>query len=152
MEHNTEHIKQIISNICTRIGVRPSGVEVCEDGNGTVFCIHSDHGHLLTDNNARGLAALNYIVKRVANPEHAQEYPAFSVDINNFQKQKNKTLTDHARVYAEPALSLGSDVSLNPMNAYERMVVHNTLSDYKGVETESSGFGRERHVVIKVKK
>ena len=50
---------------------------------------------------------------------------------------------------AERAVSFKRDIELPPMVAYDRLVIHSTLSDFRGVETESEGQGRFRRVIVR---
>jgi predicted RNA-binding protein Jag len=71
------------------------------------------------------------------------------VDVNNYRKEREALIVKLARAAARKAVATNEEVSLPPMNAYERRLVHTELSIRPDVETESFGENRERHVVIK---
>ena len=74
------------------------------------------------------------------------------LDIENYKKAREQTLVDLANRMADKAEEIERNVHLDPMNAYERRIIHSTLQDRTLVETESMGEGEKRHVVIKFKR
>jgi spoIIIJ-associated protein len=71
------------------------------------------------------------------------------VDVDDYRKQREGRLADRARELAEQVLRTGQEEELEPMNAYERKLVHDAASGVAGVETESRGMDPQRYVVIK---
>jgi spoIIIJ-associated protein len=71
------------------------------------------------------------------------------VDVDDYRKQREGRLADRARELAEQVLRTGQEEELEPMNSYERKLVHDAASGVDGVETESRGMDQERYVVIK---
>jgi spoIIIJ-associated protein len=72
-----------------------------------------------------------------------------TVDVAGYKKQQDQRLQRHVQKVAQDVKTSGKDHPLRPMNAYERRVVHRALADIDGVESESTGEGRARQVVIK---
>ena len=68
--------------------------------------------------------------------------------MNNYQKIET-TNCAQKRAYAERAKAFQSDVEMDSMSSYERMVVHAAPADDPNIKTESKGTGRERKVVVK---
>ena len=73
----------------------------------------------------------------------------FIIDVSNYRKHKEKKLMFLAKNLAKEVLKNGIEVNLDPINSYERRIVHNTLSNFKDIITESSGEEPNRYVVIK---
>ncbi len=71
------------------------------------------------------------------------------VDIDGYKENRNQAIIDLANRTAEHAVKIERNIHLDPMNAYERRIVHTTLSERTDVTTESTGVGEKRHVVIK---
>jgi spoIIIJ-associated protein len=71
------------------------------------------------------------------------------VDIDDYRKRREGRLVEHARQLAERALETGQEESLEPMNSYERKLVHDAVSGIEGIITESRGVDPERYVVIR---
>ena len=71
------------------------------------------------------------------------------IDVAGYKKQRYDRLARQARGLAEEVLSSGQPKELEPMNAAERRVVHQAIGEIAGLSSESSGEGRDRHIVIK---
>lgn len=71
-----------------------------------------------------------------------------NIDIAGYKKQRAERLTKQAEEWFREVQKSGKAKELEPMNAADRRTVHKAASDY-GIETESVGVGRERHVVLK---
>lgn len=74
------------------------------------------------------------------------------LDVENYKKGREQTLVDLANKMADKSEEIERNVHLDPMNAYERRIVHSALQNRTLVETESMGEGEKRHVVIKFKR
>jgi spoIIIJ-associated protein len=70
------------------------------------------------------------------------------VDVEDYRKRREARLEEDARDIAERVRDTGQEEALEPMNSYERKLVHDAVADVEGVETESRGVDPERHVVI----
>ena len=71
-----------------------------------------------------------------------------NVDIAEYKKQRSDRLRETAEQWMKEVKESGKEMSLKPMNPSDRRVVHNLANEY-GLNTESEGFGRDRHIVIK---
>jgi spoIIIJ-associated protein len=71
------------------------------------------------------------------------------VDIENYRKRREARLEEHARELAGRVIETGREEELEPMNSYERKLVHDAVADIDGVETESRGVDPARYVVIR---
>lgn len=70
------------------------------------------------------------------------------VDVEDYRKRREARLEEHARELAERVRETGREEELEPMNSYERKLVHDAVADVEGVDTESRGVDPERFVVI----
>ena len=77
------------------------------------------------------------------------ELPPAIIDVNYYKKEREGLIIKLARAAARKAAATGEPVDLPHMNAYERRLVHTELAVRPDVETESSGEGRVRHVVVR---
>ncbi|MBM3260836.1 hypothetical protein FJY93_00260 [Candidatus Kaiserbacteria bacterium] len=103
--------------------------------------------------------AIDFLVKKItekrtasaAGSEKVEDHARnlFLVDINDQRTKHIKDLQSKALIMAERARSFQYDVELSPMSAYERLIIHATLSGASNVKTESQGEGRNRRVVIR---
>ena len=71
-----------------------------------------------------------------------------SIDIENYRKKREETLQALAKKMAERVSKYGRSVTLEPMNAYERRIIHATIQDIDGVSTHSIGQDNDRKIVI----
>lgn len=71
------------------------------------------------------------------------------IDINNYRKERESLIVELAKASARKALLKKEEITLPPMNAYERRLIHLELSTRPDVKTESMGEGKERHVIVK---
>ena len=71
------------------------------------------------------------------------------LDIAGYKANRNQALIDLANKTAEQAIKIERNIHLDPMNAYERRIIHTTIQERDDVTTESTGEGEKRHVVVK---
>lgn len=71
------------------------------------------------------------------------------LDVDNYKVNRNQTIIDMANRIADQAVKIERNIHLDPMNAYDRRIVHTTLQEREDVTTESTGEGEKRHVVVK---
>lgn len=112
-----------------------------------VLSLTTADGTLLVGNQGDRLRALNTLVRMIAEKKGYTE--RFTIDVNNYQHDAVLKLQETAKGLAERARTLKYDVELNPMRAFDRMIVHAALSNEPHIKTESIGEGRERRIVIK---
>jgi len=150
----TVFIKELIEKILNHLSVDARFEEVRELNGGDIikFSVHTEEPHLLIGEDGKTLMALNHLIKKLF--EQEQEKNGFKkinffVDVNDYQEQKIRDIKDKAHIMAERARFFKSSVELTPMNPYERMIVHSFFTNVEDIETESTGIGRERRVVIK---
>ncbi|EMI11433.1 MULTISPECIES: RNA-binding cell elongation regulator Jag/EloR [Anoxybacillus] len=74
------------------------------------------------------------------------------IDAEGYRKRREETLVRLAKNMAKKAIQTGQDISLEPMSAWERKVIHTALSDDERIQTFSSGAEPHRHVVISLKR
>jgi len=148
---NKEDIKTILQEILERLTVTVDEISVIENEGGVVFMTQTDEADLLIGINGANLIALNHVIKRIAEKKGLAEDKNFTIDVNNYQKQRNESLVTTVKAIVGKVKELKVDVEMDPMTSYERMIVHSVLADDPDVSTESSGVGRDRRVVIKYK-
>ena len=97
------------------------------------------------------LDALQYLANlclaRKSEGEH-KEYVKVIIDIENYREKREQSLRALARRMAEKALKYQRNVLLEPMNPYERMIIHSEIQGIEGVSTHSVGYDENRKIVI----
>ena len=97
------------------------------------------------------LDSLQYLVSLVANNE-IEKYLSFKLDTENYRERRKESLESLAKNIAYRVKRTRKPVSLEPMNPYERRIIHSTLQNDKYVSTKSEGEEPFRHVVVFMKK
>lgn len=93
------------------------------------------------------LDAIQYLSSLVAN-RISEEHVRVSIDTENYRAKRAESLTRLARKMAGKVTRYHKSMTLEPMNPYERRIIHSALQDYKGVTTYSTGTEPGRRVVI----
>ena len=71
------------------------------------------------------------------------------LDVDGYKASRNQSIVELANRTADQAVKIERNIHLDPMNAYERRIIHTTLQEREDVTTESTGEGEKRHVVVK---
>ena len=93
------------------------------------------------------LDAIQTLAGAVANTGR-DEYKRVVVDCENYRENRETTLNKLAENLAQKAIRLGKKIKLEPMNPYERRIIHAALAEREGVKTESEGKEPNRYVVV----
>jgi spoIIIJ-associated protein len=105
---------------------------------------------LLIGKDGENLLALSHIIKKIVSREEGEENSErFYIDIGDYQSKKIQRVKNISMTMANRAKSFRRNVEMEPMTAYERMIVHSTLLNDRSIKTESEGEGKFRRVVIK---
>ncbi|MEX2446000.1 MAG: R3H domain-containing nucleic acid-binding protein, partial [Dehalococcoidia bacterium] len=108
----------------------------------------SDELGLLIGRRGETLASLQYLINTIVAHHAEGEAPVFGIDIEGYRRRREQTLVDLAREVAQEVRETGDVITLEPMPAAERRIVHLTLEEEPGVRTESVGSGENRQVEV----
>ncbi len=109
-------------------------------------------GHILLGRDGETLHAFTLLIKRILEKNFNEETAkSFTLDINDFHKKRIEQLKTTAHMLAERARFFKSAIDLDPMNPFDRRIVHEYLQNYTDLTTDSVGEGRNRHIVITYK-
>ena len=149
----TTTIRATIEDFLNKLGVAYDDVEVHDSGHlvGAKFVIKTEESGILIGTNGENLNALSHLLKRVVDRKlgTGAEHINFFIDINDYQSRKMAEIERAAQVFAERARMFKHDVEMAPASSYERMIVHGLFTEDPHIQTESSGVGPTRHIVIK---
>lgn len=106
---------------------------------------------ILIGKRGQTLDSLQYLTSLVVNRDQ-EEYVRVKLDTENYRKRRKETLENLAKNIAYKVRKTHKAVSLEPMNPFERRIIHSSLQNNKWVETFSEGKEPYRHVVISPKK
>lgn len=126
-------------------------VEYKEDGKELNIDLSGDDMGVLIGKRGQTLDSLQYLVSLIVNKE-STEYIRVKVDTENYRKRRQDTLENLAKNIAFKVKRTKRTVSLEPMNPYERRIIHSALQNDKFVTTHSEGEEPFRHVVVTMKR
>ena len=125
----------------------PASSEVVEDGDNIVINLITTASSTLIGHRGEMLDALQTLAGAVANIGNS-EYKRVVVDCENYRENREATLNKLSENLAQKAIRLGKKIKLEPMNPYERRIIHAALSEREGVSTASEGKEPNRYIVI----
>lgn len=117
------------------------------DGKYVYFQLESKKAALLIGKRGQTLNALQQLAQLVAN-QHAKQFKVVRLNVGDYRERREQSLAHLAERMADKAIQTGRKVQLEPMPAYERKVIHHTLSNRMDVETRSEGSDPHRYLVI----
>ena len=113
--------------------------------------LSGDEMGVLIGKRGQTLDSLQYLVSLVVNKE-MEEYIRVKIDTENYRQRRKETLENLAKNIAYKVKKTRRPVSLEPMNPYERRIIHSTLQNDKYISTHSEGEEPYRRVVVTYKK
>ena len=95
------------------------------------------------------LDSIQYLTRLAATKQKSEgEYSRISINVGNYREKRKSTLASLAKKNAEKVLKYGRNFTFEPMNPYERRIIHTTIQEIEGVTSHSVGNDDERRVVI----
>ena len=144
-----KYIKEYLQKILKNMGFNVN-IEIKNKEEVPKYIIFSDNDALLIGKNGKNLKALSILVSQHLNNELGKNYK-FTLDVNEYKEKREKSLERLAKRIAREVKATKVEVKLDSMNSYERRIIHNALTNYKGIFTESEGEEPNRYVVVKPK-
>lgn len=135
-------IKKSIEMICL-------GEEVKVNTNTEEFriSVHGDDLGIAIGRDGQNMAALEYLVNLISMRKHFLDRK-ITLDIKDYRKNKIEKIKRTAIKMAKKAIKEGRKITLQPMCAYERKVIHNALSKFKDIRTRSRDEEPNRRIII----
>jgi spoIIIJ-associated protein len=146
MERNA--IQSLVEEILRALGASVDALTI-SDGPRTVVSVSSKDSAMLIGPKGEHLRALNHLARRIAEARAKDESVSFIVDIDGHLENELEKIRGNARMLAQRARLFKHEVELDPMTAYERLVIHELFSEDPEIQTESRGEGKFRHIVLK---
>lgn len=143
-----EGTKAYIRSILKGLGISECEVSFAEEEDGIAIELDcgEDYG-VVIGRRGETLDAIQYLVRLYMN-KGKDNYKRVSINIGNYREKRAKTLRELAKRNAAKVLRNGRNAVLDPMNPYERRIIHTTIQEIEGVESHSVGSDSERKVVI----
>jgi spoIIIJ-associated protein len=150
MEESIQYAKKYLEDIISFFGLNTDIYATSEED---VIELNIPSTHLngfLIGQKGETMRALQYLVGSALR-NNGHEYSRVNVDIADYKKAKAERLAEIAAEWIEAVKKSKEPMSLRPMNSADRRVIHKVATE-AGLETESQGEGRDRHVVLKPSK
>lgn len=141
-----EYLKKILNGMNLDVSF-----EVNTKDDVTTIKMYSSNNPVIIGKNGQNLEALTVLARQFIR-NITINGPRIILDVEDYKDRQIKKLEILARNLARDVVRTKVDIEMDNMNSYERRIVHNILSDFKGVKTESKGEEPNRHVVIKYDK
>lgn len=127
-------------------------VQVTNGENGEVrIAVNGEDAAVLIGHHGETLDSLQYLANLAANKRidgKKEDYTKVSVDVEGYRAKREETLRALARKMAAKVLKYKKSVMLEPMNPYERRIIHSEIQTMEGVSTNSIGSENNRKIVI----
>ena len=143
-----EFVRQIVA----RMELTDATVTMTDGENGEKrISVDGDNAGVLIGHHGETLDSLQYLTNLAANKKiegEKREYIKVTVDVEGYRAKREETLRSLARRMADKVLRYKKSVMLEPMNPYERRIIHSEVQNIAGVATNSIGSENNRRVVI----
>ena len=138
---------QYIEDILNHMGIKDFEIKVTEEEESAQISLEGPDLGVVIGRRGETLDAIQYLCSLVANRDSG-EYFRITIDSGDFRQKREKTLENLAKKLAHNALKSGRSITLEPMNPYERRIIHSAVGKINGVTSTSIGEEPNRRVVI----
>ena len=142
-----EAAEAYLRKVLAGLGVEDFQISVTENDNGCVISLDGENLGFIIGRRGETLDALQYLTGLVANRAD-NAYYRVTLDIGNYRDKREQALVALARRLGAQTARTGRRNSLEPMNPYERRIIHTTVQQMEGVISWSVGSDDRRHVII----
>ena len=142
-----KYIKNYIIDVAKNMGITVN-IEAKKRENYIQINLFSENSSILIGKNGRTMEALQYLIKNSIFNKTGFKINVI-LDVEDYKEKINKHLEYNVKKIAREVRKTGVDAKLDPMNSYERRIVHNAVNEIKGVSTISEGVEPNRYVLIK---
>ena len=138
---------EYLLDVLQGMGVKNPAVDIREEEEGGVLMLSGDDMGFIIGRRGETLDALQYLAGLVSNRVD-NSYYRITLDIGNYREKREQTLIALAKKVAGQASRTGRRTSLEPMNPYERRIIHTAVQEVEGATSWSVGSQPYRHVMI----
>lgn len=149
MEESIQYAKKYLEDLLSFFGLNTD--VHASNSEDEVIELHVPSSHLngfLIGQRGETMHALQFLVSS-ALKANDYEVTRVNVDVAEYKQQRADRLAEKAQAWIESVKKSGEPMHLRPMNAADRRTIHRLAGEH-GIETESQGEGRDRHIVLKV--
>ena len=142
-----EEAASYLKSVLKEMGLANVEIQIQEEEAGAALTLSGEDIGFIIGHRGETLDALQYLASLVAN--HVEDsYYRITLDVGNYREKRKETLEALGRKMALRAVKTGRNASLEPMNPYERRIIHTAVQTVEGAKSWSEGEDLARHVVI----
>ena len=145
IQYIKKYISELSKNMCISINC-----EVRIDENNINVLLVTDNNNIMIGKDGKTLNSIQLLLRQAT-----KDLNKFNIriilDVGNYKSKKLKNLDYEIKRICKEVLNTKLEVKLDPMNSYERLLVHSIVSEYEGLQSISYGEAPERYTVIKIK-
>ncbi len=139
--------KEVLQEVLENMGVKKAKIEVKTKDSVITLNVHSENNAIIIGKKGHILNAIQTYIKQAINTE-TSNFVKIIVDVENYKEKQIYFLQRDAKKVAKEVLRSKERVELDPMTSYERKVVHDALSTFKNISSNSEGEEPNRRIVI----
>jgi spoIIIJ-associated protein len=150
VEEQADAVADFIEELLDRMGIDAIAEPTSHSGHVYVDIVDGpeDDMALLIGRQGQTLDAIQELARTAVGRRLDQRIKVL-IDVEDYRKRQDDRLMEHAREVAERVADSGTEERLDPMNAYERKLVHDVVAEVEGVESVSEGADPDRFVVVR---
>ena len=138
---------EYLQEVITRMGVNDVAFSAVQKGEATIIRLDGEKLGALIGRRGETMESLSYLASLVANRLEG-DYIKLGLDVAGYRDKRESDLTALAQRIGAKVRKTGRSFAMEPMNPYERRIIHSAIGKMEGVRSESKGEGRDRRVVI----
>ncbi|HAQ96406.1 MAG TPA: RNA-binding protein [Faecalibacterium sp.] len=138
---------EYLQEVITKMGVENVTFSAVQKGEATIIRLDGEKLGALIGRRGETMESLSYLASLVANRLEG-DYIKLGLDVAGYRDKRESDLTALAQRIGTKVRKTGRSFAMEPMNPYERRIIHSAISKMEGVRSESKGEGRDRRVVI----
>ena len=145
-----EAARAFVETLLRDLGIEGE-ISVHDDGDGEALITITGEGvSALIGHHGDTMEAFQYLVNLAANKkdDEGRQYTRINIDVENYREKREETLRKLAAKVAAKVKKSGKNIALEPMNAYERRIIHAEIQKIDGVSTNSVGIEGNRRVIV----
>lgn len=136
-----------LKDVIEKMGVQDVKFSAVQKGEATIIRLDGEKMGALIGRRGETMESLSYLASLVANRLEG-DYIKLGLDVAGYRDKRESDLTALAQRIGAKVRRTGRSFAMEPMNPYERRIIHSAISSMEGVRSESKGEGRDRRVVI----
>ena len=136
-----------LTEVVAHMGVKNASFRAVQKGEATIIKVDGDNLGVLIGRRGETMESLSYLASLVANRMEG-DYVKLGLDVAGYRGKREQDLTALAQRIGEKVRRTGRAFAMEPMNPYERRIIHSAITAMEGLRSESRGEGKDRRVVI----